>query len=73
MLEMGATTRECRTRLLGVLVILGAALLYYSAFVWTSGERYEGVLYFTLFDDAMISMTYARNLADDLPGDFRTG
>jgi len=45
-------------------VILFVTLLFCTAFITQSGERYAGELYFTLFDDAMISMTYARNLAE---------
>jgi hypothetical protein len=32
-------------------------------FVWRTAVTYAGVTYFTLFDDAMISMRYGRNLA----------
>jgi len=48
----------------GVGAILLVLLLFCIAFIVRSGARYAGELYFTLFDDAMISMTYARNLAE---------
>jgi hypothetical protein len=48
----------------GVGVILFVTLAFCVAFITRSGERYADELYFTLFDDAMISMTYARNLAE---------
>jgi arabinofuranosyltransferase len=48
------------------LVLLGtlAALLFYAVFIARTGFVVGGEVYFTLFDDAMISMRYARNLAD---------
>ena len=46
-------------RILGV-----AAVSFYAWFIWRTSERYAGERLFTLFDDAMVSMTYARNLAD---------
>src|SRR5688572_19924834 len=39
-------------------IIYGSIFIYQSS-VWVNGTRY-----FTLFDDAMISMTYAKNLLD---------
>ena len=44
-------------------VTLVLALLFYAAFIARSAFRVGETLYFSLFDDAMISMTYARNLA----------
>ncbi len=44
-------------------LILGAYAVYAAIFIWESTFVFEGTRYFTLFDDAMISMTYARNLA----------
>lgn len=41
-----------------------SAILYYVTFVARGAFRVDGELFFSLFDDAMISMTYARNLAD---------
>jgi hypothetical protein len=50
------------------LVASGAALLggvaFYVVFILRSAFRVEGRLTFSLFDDAMISLTYARNLAE---------
>ncbi|MDQ1519071.1 MAG: hypothetical protein QOI55_144 [Actinomycetota bacterium] len=42
---------------------LGAAAVYHAVFVARTRVRFNGTLHFTLFDDAMISMRYARNLA----------
>ncbi|MBI5837519.1 MAG: hypothetical protein HZB25_09765 [Candidatus Eisenbacteria bacterium] len=39
------------------------ALFYYVAFIFRTTFVIDGVRYFSLFDDAMISMRYARNLA----------
>lgn len=44
--------------------ILVGALLGYGLFIWASRIPHGGILYFSLFDDAMISMRYARNLAE---------
>ena len=41
-----------------ITLVLGAA------FIARSGFSYQGRTYFSLFDDSMISMTYARNLAE---------
>jgi hypothetical protein len=43
--------------------LLAAALAFYAIFVARTAFRLDGRVAFTLFDDAMISMTYARNLA----------
>ena len=39
------------------------AIAYYLIFIFKSSVVIEGVRYFTLFDDAMISMRYAKHLA----------
>ena len=44
-------------------VILLAYVVYGSVFIYQSSFDVDGTRYFALFDDAMISMTYARNLA----------
>ena len=41
-----------------------AAGLFYLAFIWKNSFVIGGVRFFSLFDDAMIAMRYARNLAD---------
>ena len=43
--------------------ILTAAGVFYAVFIARTAFRVNGTVYFTLFDDAMISMRYARNLA----------
>lgn len=46
------------------LLIYGPALAFYAVFVARTSFVYEGRRMFWLFDDAMISMRYARNLAE---------
>jgi arabinofuranosyltransferase len=45
------------------LAILVAYAVYAGLFIYRTSVTIGGTRYFTLFDDAMISMTYARNLA----------
>ncbi|HYJ78656.1 MAG TPA: hypothetical protein VEW03_03565 [Longimicrobiaceae bacterium] len=46
-------------------LLLAAAFVAYAlAFVWRTSFVIDGERYFSLFDDAMISMRYARNLAE---------
>ena len=42
---------------------IAAQVLFGAAFIATTRFDVHGQTYFTLFDDAMVSMTYARNLA----------
>src|SRR4030095_8152672 len=42
---------------------LAASLLFSAVFIGRTAATIGGETYFTLFDDAMISMRYARNLA----------
>lgn len=44
--------------------MLWIAAAWYALFIVRSGAVIDGVWYFPLFDDAAISMTYARNLAE---------
>lgn len=46
------------------LIALAPGLAFLTAFVWRAGWISDGRWQFTLFDDAMISMTYARTLAE---------
>jgi arabinofuranosyltransferase len=48
----------------GLLLFLTAYLAYAASFIWRTSFTIGGVRYFSLFDDAMISMRYARNLAE---------
>lgn len=50
-------------RRFGAAILLASALLS-AAFIARSAFRVGSTVYFSLFDDAMISMRYARNLAD---------
>jgi hypothetical protein len=43
---------------------LGGFLAYAAAFIYRTSFVIDGERYFSLFDDAMVSMRYARNLAD---------
>jgi arabinofuranosyltransferase len=45
-------------------VVIWGALTFYLLFILRTGFVVDGELYFTLFDDSMISMRYARNLAE---------
>lgn len=45
------------------LIVILAAAIYYAVFIYKSSFVINGERYFVLFDDAMISMNYARNLA----------
>jgi hypothetical protein len=45
------------------LLICGAATLFYLSFMARASVGYGGRAYFTLFDDAMISLRYAKTLA----------
>ena len=47
-----------------VAVVLGAAAVFYAVFIWRTSWVVDGRRRFTLFDDAMISMSYARTFAD---------
>ena len=44
-------------------IAIAAQLLFGAAFIASTRFDVHGQTYFTLFDDAMVSMTYARNLA----------
>ena len=46
-----------------LVAVLGAAAAFYAVFIWRTSWVAGGSRRFTLFDDAMISMTYARTLA----------
>lgn len=56
----GAATHSVRP----LVVVLVAAAAWYGAFIWRMSWVVDGRRRFTLFDDAMISMTYARTLAE---------
>src|SRR5574340_1380319 len=43
--------------------LLAAAALFHSLFILRTSCRIRGELYFTLIDDAMVSMRYAQHLA----------
>jgi len=46
-----------------LVAVLLAAAGFYGLFIWRSAFGVHGQIYFTLIDDAMISMRYARHLA----------
>lgn len=54
---------RARAVTLPTLVIVGIFVTYVAAFIWRSSFEVDGRRHFALFDDAMISMTYARNLS----------
>jgi len=45
-------------------LILGCASLLYAFYIWYNSFVVRGERFFSLFDDAMIAMRYAKNLAD---------
>src|SRR3954452_13439509 len=45
-------------------LVLAASVGFYTAFILRSDFTYAGKRYFSLIDDSMISMVYARNFAD---------
>src|SRR5215470_15559653 len=49
-----------------LILLATAACLFYAIFIARSAFRADGRLAFALFDDAMVSMRYARNLAEGL-------
>ncbi|HTP02787.1 MAG TPA: hypothetical protein VMJ64_15535, partial [Anaerolineales bacterium] len=66
--EAAGNTPEKREKGAGTLpvsvwVIVGAAAAFYLVFIWRTAFRIGGITYFTLVDDAMVSMRYAQHLA----------
>ncbi len=55
---------SARLASLVVAVLLLSYAVYAAAFIYHTSFRVGGERYFCLFDDAMISMRYARNLAE---------
>lgn len=45
-------------------LVLGSALLFYAVFIFRTSFHALGTRYFVLFEDAMISMRYARNFQE---------
>ncbi len=45
-------------------VILGIYIIYAAIYIWSTSFVVDGTRYFTLQDDAMISMRYAENIAE---------
>ena len=62
--ESSEPRRPGRGTLVATGAILAASLAFYAVFVARSAFRVEGRLHVSLFDDAMISLSYARNLAE---------
>jgi hypothetical protein len=52
-----------RSSTLTTWLILGSSAVLYGVFIARTAFRVGGTVYFSLFDDAMISMRYAQNLA----------
>jgi hypothetical protein len=64
-LQGGATAAPLERvfdRSVAAALVLCAAL--YAVFIWRPSFEFRGTRYFTIFDDAVISLTYARNIAD---------
>ena len=47
-----------------LIILLTTAAIFYACFIYTTMFFIDGQVYFTLVDDAMISMNYAKHLAD---------
>ncbi len=62
--ERPAATASARVIDRSVVAVLVLCAAVYAVFIWRPSFEYRGTRYFTLFDDAMISLTYARNIAD---------
>ena len=65
----GAPSRHARARGLARLrspagLIAQLAVVLYAAFIARTAFSVDGRTYFTLFDDAMVSMRFGRNLAE---------
>ena len=58
------TTLPVRAGRIVFLIILAAYLVYAAVYIFKTSFVVDGERYFVLFDDAMISMRYARNLAN---------
>ncbi len=54
---------ERKAALKGPSLVLAAAALLYLVFIWRTTFSIAGIVYFTLVDDAMVSMRYAQHLA----------
>jgi hypothetical protein len=48
---------------MSLLLLVAAFCIYAAAFIYRTSFVIDGVRYFSLFDDAMVSMRYAKNLA----------
>ncbi len=55
--------RERTIRAVGLGLLLAAAIVCYAIFIARTSFRIGGITYFTLVDDAMVSMRYAQHLA----------
>lgn len=62
-LHLGTTARP-RAQTTSLCLALASALSFYVLFIWRTGFETDGRTFFTLVDDAMISMRYARNLVE---------
>src|SRR5215207_5947157 len=63
-LRMAQKRMGGREHLVAMGVIAACFVAWASAFIYKSSFTIDGKRYFCLFDDAMISMRYARNLAE---------
>ncbi len=62
--ELSMTRSNAKILRRGSLIIYATACFYYLAFIARTGFLIGDTTYFSLFDDAMIAMRYARNLAE---------
>jgi arabinofuranosyltransferase len=59
----GDAVRRTRVTTLGLILIGALYTIYAAIFIWNTSFVVDGQRYFVLFDDAMVSMRYARNFA----------
>ena len=60
---LGSALRRYPADRIACAIVIGAAAAFYLAIVIRGAVTIDGRIYFTLFDDAMISMRYAKTLA----------
>ncbi|HYM81406.1 MAG TPA: hypothetical protein VEY91_08345 [Candidatus Limnocylindria bacterium] len=61
--EIAAATRLPHPHRLATVGVVVAAVVYYAIFIWKTSFVIGPTRYFSLFEDAMVSMRYARHLA----------
>lgn len=68
--QMVAPQKRCNRSKIVFTLLVAAFALYAGLFIYRTSFSIDGVRFFSLFDDAMISMRYAQNLADGYGASF---